>query len=105
MVADRFGLPSFPFLFLGLIVGAATVYLCRDSEPLEKAAAITLGSLLASPYAIAYDLIAVLPFLAVAVFNGRIFAALATFSAIHPLPVIISLFELVKDRVRWRAYA
>ncbi len=96
-VAERFGYPALPFLVLGIIFGAAIIYVCRDAEPLEKAAAIGLGSIMASPYALAYDLTVVMPILALAVFRGRILAVIGL-AAPHPLPAIISVYELVRTK-------
>lgn len=96
LVAERLGLLPLPFIILGIIVGAATVSLCRNAPPLEKAAAITLGSLMASPYALAYDLAAAVPFVALCAMNGRILAALGLGAAANPLPLIVSTYELVR---------
>lgn len=104
VIAARYGFAPLPFMLLGAIVGAALVYLCRNAPTLEKTTAIALGSILAAPYALIYDLTAVLPFLALAVMRGRILAGLAAAAALNPLPIAISIFELgwltTKDRRR-----
>lgn len=96
-VAERFGYPPLPFLFLGTLGGALIVYLCRFAEALEKAAAIALGSILAAPYALAYDLTPIMPLLALAVFRGRILAAFGMGYPTPPIPVIISVYELLSS--------
>lgn len=97
-VAERFGYAPVPFLLLGIILGVVIVYLSRKAEPIEKAAAIGLGSILASPYALAYDLTVVMPFLALAVFRGRILAAIGLGIPNHPLPLIVAAYELVRTK-------
>jgi hypothetical protein len=97
-VAERFGYPPSVFLAVGTCVGAGVVYLCRDAEPLEKAAAITVGSIMASPYALVYDLTAVMPFLALGVSSGRILPAIGMAIPFHPTTLAISAIELVSDK-------
>lgn len=98
-VAERFGYPPLPFLLIGTLLGAGIVYLCRKAGPLEKAAAIGLGSIMAAPYALAYDLTVAMPFLALAIFQGRPLAVLGLGAPYHPLPLIISIYELLKARL------
>lgn len=95
VIAERFGLPGLPFMLLGTLAGTGIVYLCRNLPTLEKATAIALGSILAAPYALAYDLTAVVPFLALAVVRGRIWAGLSMAALLPPLPVIVAAFELL----------
>jgi hypothetical protein len=97
-VAERFGYAPLPFLLLGTLLGATTVYLCREAQPLEKAAAIGVGSIMAAPYALAYDLTVVMPVLALATLQGRITAAFGLGTPYHPLPLIVSIYELVRTR-------
>jgi hypothetical protein len=94
-LAERLGLRPLPFIVLGMFGGGAVVYLCRSAPPLEKFTAIALGSLLAAPYAMSYDLITVVPLLALTILRGRIFSALAIASPLHPLPMLISTYELL----------
>lgn len=98
--AERLGYPPLPFMIFGCLGGAAIVYLCRNRSPLEQASAITLSSLLAAPYSLAYDLVGVMPLLALAVFQGRILAAVGMASSLHPLPLAISTFELLTRKAR-----
>lgn len=99
-IAVRFGLPPLPFLSIGIIGGAVTVYFCRKAPALERAAAISIGSLLAAPYALTYDLVTVVPFLAGAIFQGRIVALLAILATSHPIPLAVSAFELLRKAIR-----
>jgi hypothetical protein len=101
--AENYGLPALPFLLLGASVGAWLVYLCRRESPLALAAAVAGGSLLAAPYALTYDLAAVVPFLVRAVFQGRISAALALSGALNPLPLIAAAFELTRSNPTHRS--
>jgi hypothetical protein len=99
-IAVRFGLPPMPFLLIGAIGGAVTVYLCREMPALERATAIAIGSLLAAPYALAYDLITIVPFLVGVIFRGRIMAVVAILATLHPLPLAVSTYELLRKAVR-----
>lgn len=96
MLAERFGYSPLPFMLLGTLAGAFTVYLCRNAGPLEKAAGIALGSLMAAPYALIYDLAPVVPLLALAVVRGRILAAVGLASNIPGAPLAISAYELIR---------
>lgn len=98
-IAEFHGLPPLPFLLAGTLCGAAVVYLCRNAEPLEKATAIGLGSLMASPYALAYDLIVVIPFLALMVTRGRLLSAFAMAAVANPLPIILAAYELLAPKL------
>ena len=97
-IAEKFGLAALPALLLGLTVGGALTYACRNAEPLGKAGAIVTGSLIASPYGWAYDLIGVVPFLVLAIYQGRIWALLAVASLPQPIPIAIAVFELWAGR-------
>lgn len=98
-VAERFGYAPLPFLILGAIAGAVVVFACRDSQPLEKAAAITIASIMASPYALVYDLTIAMPVLAIAVFEGRILPAIGMATGFHPVPLLASISELVRSKI------
>lgn len=95
-VAESFGLNPLPFLALGIASGATLVWFCRDMDPLEKATAIGAGSLLAAPYALAYDLVVVVPFFAKLVPKGRLSAFLGITGMLNPLPLAATAFELVR---------
>lgn len=97
-VAESFGLNPLPFLALGVLAGAALVYACREMGPLEKATAIGAGSLLASPYALAYDLVVVMPFIATSVVKGRLLGFIALAAMLNPLPLLVTAYELAR---RW----
>lgn len=99
MMAERWGLNPIPFMLLGTLAGALTVWLCRDAGPIEKATAIAIGSLMAAPYALVYDLSVVVPFLALLTFQGRVWAALGIATNLHPLPLVITAYELLRERV------
>lgn len=90
------GLPQLPFLLLGLVGGIALVFVCRNAEPLEKAAAIGLGSILASPYALEYDLVVVVPLVAALFVQGRYWTFPALTLIFNPLPLIVVAGGLVR---------
>lgn len=71
-LAERFGLPPLPVLVCGVAAGVALACSGRRSGPLGKAAAITVGSILAAPYAMAYDLSAAVPAMALFLFEGHL---------------------------------
>lgn len=92
-VAARFGMPAIPVMVVGAATGVAISFLNRASDALTKTAAIVTGSILAAPYALNYDLVAVVPFLIVAMLNGRALLGIAL-AAPHPLPVLAAAYEL-----------
>jgi hypothetical protein len=94
-VAESWGLPPVPFLVLGAAIGLWMVIRCRDLAPLQQSGAIAAGSLLAAPYALMYDLTAVVPFLVWSVFRGSIPAAVALGGALNPLPLAITAYQLL----------
>jgi len=102
MIAERFGLPPLPFMILGTVAGAGLLYMCRSVDPLAKSAAIVIASLMAAPYALAYDLASVVPFLALAVLGGRIWSVLAITAIFHPIPLIVATWELLRLAVGGR---
>jgi len=104
-IAERFGYNPIPFMIAGALAGAVALYLCRDAEPLEKATAVALGSLLASPYALAYDLAPLLPFLALSIMRGRILAVLAIAPTSYAFPLVISCYELLRKYLPRRSIA
>lgn len=95
-VAQRYGLPPVPFLLIGMSMGIGLVYLCRNAAGLEKAAVISVGSMLAAPYALRYDLATVVPFLALAICRGRILPVVAFVAGTNPLPILVSTYELAR---------
>lgn len=95
--AENYGLPALPAMILGGLLGAWLVFHCRKSGPLAQSAALACGSLLAAPYALTYDLAAVIPFMVWAVFNKRISAAVAIAGALHPIPLALTAWNLLKS--------
>jgi hypothetical protein len=95
-VAEWAGLPAIPFLALGVAAGIALVYVCRNMGPLEKATAIGAGSLLGAPYAMAYDLVVIMPFAAAMVMSGRISAVIPIAGMLHPLPLLVAGYGLLR---------
>jgi hypothetical protein len=100
MWAERHELSPILFMLLGTIGGAVTIWFCRDSDPLEKTAAIVTASLLSAPYALVYDLTAIVPYLAMLTLRGNVLGALAVASPLHPLPLLLSTCELVRTKLR-----
>lgn len=95
--ADYWGYPPLPFMALGLALGCWLIYRCRRLGPLETTAAVATASILTAPYAMVYDLAAVVPFLVVAIFRGRVMGAAALAGWLPPLPALISAFELTRQ--------
>jgi hypothetical protein len=93
--AEHWHLPPLPFLLGGLACGSWLVVKCRNLGPLETSAAIATGSLMAAPYALTYDLAAMAPFLVAAIYRGSIPAAIALAGALHPIPLVLTFFQLV----------
>ena len=101
--AERAGYPPLPFMLFGLAFGSWLVYRCRNLGALEVTAAVATASIFAAPYSMTYDLVAVVPFLAVMAFRNRITAAVALTALFHPLAIFLSSFELLrkaKEEVR-----
>ena len=70
--AERFGLPPVPFLLLGIAIAVlAVVRAAPKVQGFELAALSVMASVLAAPYATLQDLLAALPFLALALSNRR----------------------------------
>lgn len=88
MLAQRAGFPPLPFLALGVVAGAWMVFLARNSQPLEQTAAIGAGSLLASPYALSYDLVVIAPYAAMMLMQGRVLAMIPLTAMFNPLPLL-----------------
>jgi hypothetical protein len=99
IAAEAFGFDPLPFLIVGTVAGVGLVYLCRNTGPLEKATAIGAGSLLASPYALMYDLVIIAPFAATMVMKGRIAAFIPIAGMLHPLPLAVTAYELVRKKI------
>ena len=100
--AEKTGQEPLPFLMIGILFGVWLVYRCRDLGPVETTAAVGTASIFATPYALTYDLAAISPFLAASVMRGRITSALALASILHPLPIILSAYELLRKANRDR---
>lgn len=98
-VAEHWGLPPLPFLLGGAMIGSWLIFKCRTLPPLDQSAAIATGSLLAAPYALAYDLSSIAPFLVACALRGHITASLALAGAANPAPLLLSAFNLVRGGV------
>ncbi|HEU0309893.1 MAG TPA: glycosyltransferase family 87 protein [Sphingomicrobium sp.] len=99
--AQLWGLPPLPFMALGAAVGVWLVIHCRNQAPLFQATAIAAGSLLSAPYAVLYDLVAVVPFLAWSIFRGSMVSALVISSlvswSLNSLPLWVAAFRLLRE--------
>lgn len=96
--ADRFGLPLLPFWIIGAAVAVAILWTGRHRNGLHAGTAIAASSLLVAPYALIYDLTALAPFLALAVYRGSIGAAIALWGIINPLSLALAAVGLVRPR-------
>lgn len=99
-IAEWSGLSPLPFLLLGGALGAFLAFHCRARTPIEQCTAITAGSILASPYAMHYDLTGLLPGMAYLVTQGRLLAVLAMLGSFNPLPVAVAAFELLRPHFK-----
>ena len=95
-VAASKGLPPLPFIIAGGALGLWLVYRCRNAEPLAVTAAAGAGSLLASPYALTYDLAVLAPYLVSLIFQGRLIPVVAVTTLYPPLPILLTAYELLK---------
>jgi hypothetical protein len=95
--AEWAGFPAWPFLIFGVAFGSWLIYRCRNLGPLETTAAVTAASICATPYAMVYDLAAVVPFLVVTIFRNRLTSVVALAFSAPPLPVLIAAFELLRS--------
>lgn len=93
-VAQNHGLQPLPFMLGGALIGIWLIYRAHRLQPLAQSAAIATASLLAAPYAVIYDLVAVVPFLVWAVFRGQIAAAVALSGGLNPLPLLLTGYVL-----------
>lgn len=87
-VAQYWGLPSLPFHLAGAALGLTAIAgAARKAEGIELAALVVTASLLASPYALATDVIPILPFLACVALKdtlgARTVAAILIMSMLH----------------------
>jgi hypothetical protein len=93
-VAERWNLPPLPFLVAGVLAGIWLVLRCKKAEPLETSAAVATASLLAAPYALTYDLAALVPFLVWMIFRGSLASAVAIGGPLNPAPLLLAVFDL-----------
>jgi hypothetical protein len=98
--AARLGLPAWPLMAFGGLLGAWLVVRGRSLPPIGKAAAIAAGSLLMAPYAMIYDLAAIVPFLAWLAVTGHITAVFAMTGALNPMPLAVGIAHLVRQPVK-----
>jgi hypothetical protein len=86
-----------------VIVCSAAIYMLRNLSRPEQAAALVVTSLFAAPYALSYDLVALVPFAATVVLRDKSWrgwcgaiaytAALGPFSLLAALPALIAHSE------------
>lgn len=95
IAAEYLGLPPLPFLLLGIAAGAWLIYTCRDTKGLEQATAVGVGSLLAAPYALTYDLVIVVPLAVLLVMRGKVIGLIPLTAMLNPLPLLISAWCLI----------
>lgn len=100
LMAEHFGLSPVPFIAVGLILGTFLTIYGKRGDALQNAAIISLGSLLASPYSLAYDLAGVVPFLALMTLRGNIFAGLAMGTPFMVIPMGVTLWGLLPTKPR-----
>nr|WP_294850168.1 glycosyltransferase family 87 protein [uncultured Sphingomonas sp.] len=93
-LAERWGFSAVPVMIIGACVALWLIWRCRNLDAVGQCAVVTCGSLLAAPYALVYDFVGILPFLAVAIWRGRFGAALALAEILPPAPVLIAAWEL-----------
>jgi hypothetical protein len=97
LFAEYLGLPKSPFLIAGVIVGLFLALSSKNSQPIELAAIIVLSSVIASPYAMVYDLMPVMPLAASRAFRSKAYL----FLLFLPGGIIASLW--VAALTVWRA--
>lgn len=93
--AERMGFSSALALAIGITCGALMAYFGRKSHPIEVATLIGASSLLASPYALRYDLVVVMPYIALALSQRRFSMLLATIPW-YSMPLIIVAADLIR---------
>lgn len=98
-VAESVGLPANRIWAIGAVAGCALAVICRGRSPLSKVAVIATGSLMASPYAIVYDLTPLAPFLVLSALSGSALSMAALASALNPLPLVLAAFVLIRDQL------
>lgn len=97
--AEHVHFPPIPFLIAGSLIGIWLVIRCRKLGPMETSAAIATGSLLAAPYALTYDLVAIAPLLVAAAFADRKVPVIALAGVLNPLPLLLTS-KLLSDQAR-----
>lgn len=97
--AEARHLAPLPFQVAGAIVGLGLIWNLRGlTDPLALAALVTVTSLLAAPYAMAYDLIAAMPLVAALAWRGRVKSSFALAGGPAPLPLLLIAYDLVSRR-------
>ncbi len=92
--AEYWGFAPLPFLLAGSAVGAWLVTQTKADDAVSAAAIVGGGSLLAAPYALAYDLLPVIPFLARETIRRSVAAGAAILIGFGPLPLPLTIFAL-----------
>lgn len=94
--AEWYQVPRWPLYAIGAGIGILLVVTVRAASPIMSAAVITAGSLLVSPYAMTYDLAAIVPFLVYSLYRGSMAAAFAFSSIFNPAPLLLTAYQLVR---------
>lgn len=95
--AKHLDVPTIPVMIIG---SAAAIWVSTrnwDKNPVRDCAIIVCSSLLAAPYALAYDLTALVPYLVVGCFAGSMACAVAYAGTLNPLPLVIAVCRFFRD--------
>lgn len=99
-VADLRGINR-PLVFLLCVpLAAMSLFTCRQQVPVARMGGIAAASLILSPYALLYDLVALAPFAAWLICRGNISAVLVFTMGFSPLPLLIAIGNLAFPVVR-----
>jgi hypothetical protein len=102
--ADVVGIPALLALVCGLAAGVFIAFRARELQPEKMVAAVAAASLLSAPYALRYDLTALMPLVAATLLsedNRKGFVASLAFSAIlGPLCILAALPAIFQGRSR-----
>nr|WP_294850167.1 glycosyltransferase family 87 protein [uncultured Sphingomonas sp.] len=93
-LADRIGVSPVPFMIVGAAAGLWLIFRFKHADVVTTSAAVCCASLLFVPYAMVYDFVPILPFLAILVWKESYPAAFALAHVMPPLPTILSAWEL-----------
>jgi hypothetical protein len=100
------GPASVAILILGAVLGVLIAWRSRDLEPPAMAAAIAAASLISAPYALRYDLAALLPIVALTILaqddRRGFIAALSYSAALGPFSILTALPSIFGHRLKQR---